>query len=671
MKIFVFYRFFSLILSCKPSNLKTMRKITFLVLMTLSFSLWAQHLQRKLNVTERTRLLSGKIHKNMALRPAQSQLTVLLEEDFNASTSIPSGWTVIDSAGTGAVWQVVSDRSGENLDGTNFVIADSDGAGSVDMNTILESPVISGWNPGDRVFLSFDHYFLYYENEIGDVDVYDGTQWINVAHYQNQDVGSWDSPAYEEIDITPYLNSNLKVRFHYYDANYDWYWAVDNIKVFVPSNTDLAMETWVYPFSWMDGPVPFSCVVYNNGLNVQNDFDVVVTVKDSLETTTVFSDTVHVSGASLAYQDKMKVNFIPNWHPPADDYYSVNFKVIVPGDEDPSNDEIQYFLEIYSDYGYEPGYLYSQVIYDADTTQDNLNVVKVNLTTGDTINLGNYDGFYGYYTLAGDLTPSNDLMYVTDNFNLLYFVDTLNKMHVVGYPYDLDYLIGAVTTDRVNFDQIFMIAYDDWDSKMYVSDLSLNLTYIGTMDSTAITGLAMDNAGTLYGIDIVNDALFNINPADASYSMIGPLNLPLDYAQDMGYDAVNDKLYAMLFMDDNGNYYSGLYEINKSNGTPTLIGPSRTDEFGFVAVLGAGMKIEKLPQSAWNIYPNPVENNLHIQSDAKIVAWNIYDLSGKIVMNGLADGKQASIDVSGLPAGAYVLKLVTAEGRGVKRFMKK
>jgi len=154
----------------------------------------------------------------------------LLITDFDSG--IPGDWTIIDGGETTDTWFGATDYNGSTLNGTPFAFVNSDAAGYFDMDEQLITPEIntSGYT---SLTLEFDHYFNFYSYggvEKGDVDICDGSNWQNI-YSVNSNVGSWSSPDHQAIDILSYANANLKVRFHYYDANYDWYWAVDNVLV--------------------------------------------------------------------------------------------------------------------------------------------------------------------------------------------------------------------------------------------------------------------------------------------------------------------------------------------------------------------------------------------------------------------------------------------------------
>ncbi len=160
--------------------------------------------------------------------PSRSR-TDLIDESFDSG--MPGDWTIEDGGGTTDTWEVVSAYDTNTLDGTPFAFLDSDGAGQVDMDESLITPTLDVTDY-TSLTLEFDQYFYYYQTEIADVDVWNGSSWDNLLSMSGAAVGSWSTPDHKTIDLTSYINSELKVRFHYYNANYEWYWAVDNVEIY-------------------------------------------------------------------------------------------------------------------------------------------------------------------------------------------------------------------------------------------------------------------------------------------------------------------------------------------------------------------------------------------------------------------------------------------------------
>jgi len=73
------------------------------------------------------------------------------------------------------------------------------------------------------------------------------------------------------------------------------------------------------------------------------------------------------------------------------------------------------------------------------------------------------------------------------------------------------------------------------------------------------------------------------------------------------------------------------------------------------------------------IYPNPVKNSLTIESSLDInqSVISVFDMTGKRVINYKAKGEVNSVDVAGLSAGQYILRIISIENRIVStKFIK-
>ena len=151
-------------------------------------------------------------------------------------------WGVVDGGATNDTWQGITAYgfASSTLDGTPFAHVDSDAAGSgagLLQEELITPPIDASGTLNLPLTLDFDQFY----NNLNDsamVDVWDGTQWVNVLK-QTANSGAWGAPNHQTIDISTYANANLKVRFRYDDAGvWAWYWAVDNVVIAdVPSCT--------------------------------------------------------------------------------------------------------------------------------------------------------------------------------------------------------------------------------------------------------------------------------------------------------------------------------------------------------------------------------------------------------------------------------------------------
>jgi len=174
-------------------------------------------------------------------------------ENFDTA-GIPGDWTVVDGGSDGFTWfaDAATDPSGcASTDpnpplGGNWAAADSDCAGSgVAMDEELITPAIDLTGILE-VTLEFDHYFNWLGPEIADVDVRSALtagEWINVGRW----TADTANPEHAAIDITAQSAgaADLQVRWHYYDADYEWFWYVDNVALTYPTQADCLMPECV------------------------------------------------------------------------------------------------------------------------------------------------------------------------------------------------------------------------------------------------------------------------------------------------------------------------------------------------------------------------------------------------------------------------------------------
>ena len=153
-----------------------------------------------------------------------------VQENFN--TGIPVLWNITDAGdATGDSW-FSGQIDGDSLDGTNAAIVDSDAQGNgPHLIETLTTPVFDA-SSAVFLYLDFDQYYNNYSTDTAIVEVFDGTNWIEILN-QSTDIGAFNNPNYQHIDISAYKNTNMQIRFIYDDDDaWAWYWAVDNVHIY-------------------------------------------------------------------------------------------------------------------------------------------------------------------------------------------------------------------------------------------------------------------------------------------------------------------------------------------------------------------------------------------------------------------------------------------------------
>ena len=165
--------------------------------------------------------------------------TTPLNENFGGG--IPGTWSIVDGGtggGLAATWTTA------NPGGRTFTspllspvaIVDSDNAGTASTQDEQMITSVLNLSTATAVTLQFDQYFRWYslgQNEVCDVDVRSaatGGAWVNVLR---QSGAASPNPDHKTINITTQAAGapDAQIRFHYYTAQFEWWWQVDNVKV--------------------------------------------------------------------------------------------------------------------------------------------------------------------------------------------------------------------------------------------------------------------------------------------------------------------------------------------------------------------------------------------------------------------------------------------------------
>ncbi len=183
--------------------------------------------------------------------PMPSAPLTILEEDFDGFSNLyvpddllNAGWTVVNGGGepVGAwrLWNTAGNMLGnEDPDiesmTDNYMITNSDLAGTVDLDQELITPEIDCTNH-TKVRLNFNKNYRVYaddtaDDQVAEVDVREvGGDWVNLLHYDRTTVGVYDTAA-EVVDLSAYDGKVIQIRFHFYEANFAYWFAVDKIRV--------------------------------------------------------------------------------------------------------------------------------------------------------------------------------------------------------------------------------------------------------------------------------------------------------------------------------------------------------------------------------------------------------------------------------------------------------
>jgi len=173
----------------------------------------------------------------VSVTPPGSPPVTILQENFDGAFP-PTGWTVTQtSANPNYKWKnntewgrtLPTGWSGKCAD------ADSDLAGNGVMDTSLVTPSFSlaGIPPYTSVQLVFKNQFRSYSSSVADTDISTdgGATWTNLLHWTGASNG-YPTPNEITVPLTSYIGqANVQLRFHYYNANWAYYWMIEDLRV--------------------------------------------------------------------------------------------------------------------------------------------------------------------------------------------------------------------------------------------------------------------------------------------------------------------------------------------------------------------------------------------------------------------------------------------------------
>lgn len=110
---------------------------------------------------------------------------------------------------------------------------------------------------------------------------------------------------------------------------------------------------------------------------------------------------------------------------------------------------------------------------------------------------------------------------------------------------------------------------------------------------------------------------------------------------------------------------------NASHSWSNLNGDARA-RFYFEVANGTGVN-DLRTSLQFSIYPNPVQNQIHIQSGSAVIKFlSVYDLTGRILIqqkvSGYSNG-EIILQLGSLPAGLYTLRADGVQVSGSKKFI--
>ena len=199
--------------------------------------------------------------------------------------------------------------------------------------------------------------------------------------------------------------------------------------------------------------------------------------------------------------------------------------------------------------------------------------------------------------------------------------------------------------------------------------------YMVNTENASFNGLSMEQVTT-------DDLVFSGNVKFVANSWVTiEFNKAFNYTGGNVMVCVNDLSGSMCYYD---SYFAG-FVVPAEEGTRCLWSSAEEMFFDPTAsvitaketanvvpsvkfTFGEGAAIEEVTASL-NVYPNPVNNMLFVETESNVVEISVYDIFGRQQL--VVSGQQSAVSVTDLNSGIYFVKVVTDNGEVVKRFIKK
>lgn len=297
-----------------------MKKTTLLMLLAFSPALiFAKGWKSSENVGSLSKTSVKSLNRasnSMRLAPQSNQTTAAFyTEDFSGGV-IPANWSNADGTGSGMVWVFTSLGSAnqpDSLSATGTTAAngyvkfdsDSSGASIGGEDGILTTAAINCTGRA-AVRFSCNEFFRQYAASSAVISVSnDSVTWTEIHHAETgliQDQGT-PNPNLVDVDIsaTAGNQATVYIRFEYI-GDYDYYWFIDDVTLFEPSQVDAGVAAVSATFNGcsLSSTEPISVLVQNFGVDPISNFDVSYMVNLGTPVTETFTGVLN-SGDTVTY----------------------------------------------------------------------------------------------------------------------------------------------------------------------------------------------------------------------------------------------------------------------------------------------------------------------------------------------------------------------------------
>jgi hypothetical protein len=255
-------------------------------------------------------------------------------------------------------------------------------------------------------------------------------------------------------------------------------------------------------------------------------------------------------------------------------------------------------------------------------------------------NVVSYDGVYMNIMGMGTPTPVND------------FEIYKNQLYA-----GCDFYEGSDTCVLAKFDAV----NDNWTIELKNGDgiYLNNLSQPGSIRDLMYRDTVLYAAGDFFA-DAMMTYGYGLTSITQYYS-----SLDSSYHYAFGPLLATDAPLNCIAADNYNIYFGGEFTTNLNFDT--------LNHIGYLQLLSVGINNKKETNPRVSVFPNPASANLVIKSISeaeKIVRYEVYDVSGKLMMKEIVNDSQKDISLQSLAAGNYTLKILTNDSSEIAQIVK-
>ena len=256
-------------------------------------------------------------------------------------------------------------------------------------------------------------------------------------------------------------------------------------------------------------------------------------------------------------------------------------------------------------------------------------------------------------TALGDMYCSNNQLTELDVTNNT----ALKELHAHGQQIEVPILIGATTFPNPIF----------YKTPTGEESVRIESAWYAYQDEVPITGNTMKfttnlPAGIVFG-DAFGGIIIFISDVMVSFESNGGSEIASRMVR------TNSKLTNPTDPTKDGYVFDAWYKESSLTTAWNFQTDVVTEDITLYAKwIENGSNIAETQANTINIYPNPAQHTLYIQSEEVVEQVNVYDISGRNLLQIANPDK--SVDISSFAKGVYIMKIKTSTRENVKKIVK-